>query len=816
MRRKSKRFFSAVLAGTMLLTMAPFSAFANEASNVTTRDVIIVDSSANSTNNDDNIYTNFASALEAAKDGDTIQLAAGTYTFTSGLSIGKAVNLEGVAGQTVIQGQVTYTVSATASDDDSITVSGITFEPAEGGSNHQGLCWANGSGEFSGYTLNVENCVFDGWQFAIGVNSKAVGCTLNVSDTQFNNTQVAMSVKTGEGNNNIGTLNNVTTTEGCYAVQAFGSNPSELNAYYNTVERYEADAEDDTLNTPDYNAAENGTPAFTTGTPVATVNGGFYDTLTGAVKAAKDGSTITLLKDVVVDGNGVGNNSGIVTFSSEENRGEKRITLDGNGFTLTAKNVSVDGTKGPSMINIQYGANVTIKDLTIDGFVSDTSATKHGVNVYDATATLENVTIKNGNGYGVVVNGSDVTVNGLTTENNDWGGINVDNTSGDASLVVNNATIKELNSIKFEKGGSGTDNISGLIRDGQFEYIVFGKDAADATSLTITGGVFNNETPSDEFIALLQGGSVANIFEYIPDGYIYNPYTGEVYQESEDTSKHSYAITTSVDKNGTVDVAPYVTEGDKVTVTITPDEGYMLDELTVKAGSKDIEVTDNEDGTYTFTMPSANVKITATFVEDPDYVAPEEPEEPSEPETPSMPFTDVNEGDWFYDVVQYAYDNGLMTGTSATTFEPNTSTTRGMIVAVLNRLEGGPTAEAAGFTDVNNGDWYADAVNWAASVGIVNGFEDNTFRANDPITREQMAAILYNYADYKGYDVSERADLSGYADADSISSWALDTLEWANAEGLITGMSADTIAPQGQATRAQVAAMFQRFLTAEK
>ena len=178
----------------------------------------------------------------------------------------------------------------------------------------------------------------------------------------------------------------------------------------------------------------------------------------------------------------------------------------------------------------------------------------------------------------------------------------------------------------------------------------------------------------------------------------------------------------------------------------------------------------------------------------------------------ALPFTDVNDDDWFYDVVRYVYEQGLMTGTSDTEFSPDLTTTRGMIVSILNRLEGGPIAESAGFTDVADGDWYADAVNWAASEGIVAGYEDNTFRPNDPITREQLAAMLMNYAAWKGEDVSARADLSSYNDAASVSSWAAETVQWAVAEGLISGMPGNLLEPQGSATRAQVAAILERFL----
>ena len=279
-------------------------------------------------------------------------------------------------------------------------------------------------------------------------------------------------------------------------------------------------------------------------------------------------------------------------------------------------------------------------------------------------------------------------------------------------------------------------------------------------------------------------------------------------EEPPYSGKYSYELSTSVGDHGSLTVDRYATEGEKVTITVTPDEAYKLDDLSVTAGGKEVALTANSDGTYTFTMPSADVKISATFAEDPDWTEPEEPATDV-----SDIFLDVAPNAWYKDAIQYAYDNGLMTGVSATEFAPEATTTRAMIVSILARLEGVTTAEAAGFADVNDNDWYATAVNWAANVGVVNGYEDNTFQPNTAITREQLAAILMNYAAYKGYDVSARADLSHYSDADSISSWANDVLLWAVAEGLLTGVTDDTIAPQAHATRAQVAAILQRFLS---
>ena len=177
-----------------------------------------------------------------------------------------------------------------------------------------------------------------------------------------------------------------------------------------------------------------------------------------------------------------------------------------------------------------------------------------------------------------------------------------------------------------------------------------------------------------------------------------------------------------------------------------------------------------------------------------------------------LPFIDVDEDDWFYDPVRWVFEQGLMTGTSATTFEPNISTTRGMIVSIFHRLEGSPmVSESLVYDDVADGDWYAEAVRWATTEDIVGGFGDGTFRPNEPITREQMASILYRYAEYKGYDISARADLSAYSDQPS--AWAEDVMQWAVAEGLLNGVTDDQLQPQGNATRVQVAAIFQRFLS---
>ena len=180
--------------------------------------------------------------------------------------------------------------------------------------------------------------------------------------------------------------------------------------------------------------------------------------------------------------------------------------------------------------------------------------------------------------------------------------------------------------------------------------------------------------------------------------------------------------------------------------------------------------------------------------------------------TDTNKFEDVYVSDWYFDAVQYVYENDMMAGTSDITFSPNQTTTRGMIVTILYRLEGEPTVTGTtAFTDVTADQYYANAVAWAVQNGIVAGSDATTFAPNNAITREQMAAILYRYAQFKGYDVSAKADLSTYIDAADVSAYATDAMAWASQTGLITGTSATTLSPAGQATRAQVATILMRF-----
>lgn len=236
------------------------------------------------------------------------------------------------------------------------------------------------------------------------------------------------------------------------------------------------------------------------------------------------------------------------------------------------------------------------------------------------------------------------------------------------------------------------------------------------------------------------------------------------------------------------------------TVTITPDEGYQIALITVNGETVAIPA----DGKLTGL--DRNDKVVVTF----EKITEEQPTPDEEP------FTDVADGAWYAEAVQYVYENGMMNGMSEDEFRPGETTNRAMVVTILYRLAGSPdlSNENLGypFADVDASSWYGDAVYWARLNGITNGTSNTTFGPNGAITREQMAAILYRYASFMGYDVTvDNTSLNAYADASQISSYAVTAMQWANENGLITGRSETTLAPQGTATRAEVATILMRF-----
>ncbi|OUP55586.1 S-layer homology domain-containing protein [Butyricicoccus pullicaecorum] len=369
-------------------------------------------------------------------------------------------------------------------------------------------------------------------------------------------------------------------------------------------------------------------------------------------------------------------------------------------------------------------------------------------------------------------------------------------TSNAATLTV---TAIPTYSIKMETDGNGTAFASPT-------------SAPEGTTITLTA-VPNSGYHFDRFEVVSGDITITNntftmpardvtvkaVFDRDSSGGAHHPDAGS----TTTTSSDRYEIETPSDvENGSVKVSPSKAEkGDTVTVTVTPDDGYVLDKLAVydEDGDK-LDLNDKGNGKFTFQMPKGNVSIEVSFV-------------PIEDETPKADFSDVPADAWYAEAVQYVYENGLMTGTSDTTFSPDLTTSRSMIATILWRMAGSPVVNyAMDFADVPADQWYAEAVRWASSEGIVGGYGNGSFGTGDPITREQFAVMLYRFAQKQGYDVSvgENTNILSYTDVSAVSEYAIPAMQWAVGSGVITGMG-DTLAPQGETTRAQAAMMLMRF-----
>lgn len=261
----------------------------------------------------------------------------------------------------------------------------------------------------------------------------------------------------------------------------------------------------------------------------------------------------------------------------------------------------------------------------------------------------------------------------------------------------------------------------------------------------------------------------------------------------------TYAVTTPETPGGTVTVSPSrASSGRTVTITAAPDLGFALESLTVlDSRGNEIALTDKGGGKYTFTMPASRVTVEASFTPAP------------------LPFEDVAPGAWYESAVRYAYFHNIMEGMRETEFAPATALTRAMAVQILYNLEGQPdlSSENLGYPyeDVDAQAWYGNAVYWARITGVATGYGDGTFQPGDSITRQEFAQMLYNYAKYKGCDLTAEGDLSTFPDANSIADWAEAAMRWANGNQLINGHDDGTIDAAGIGTRAQAASILMKF-----
>ena len=470
-----------------------------------------------------------------------------------------------------------------------------------------------------------------------------------------------------------------------------------------------------------------------------------------------DGETLTL-RDATISGNVYHNSSAVPSI---------RLVIEG------VNSIAANTTGAYNGIS----ANSTGLTISGDGTL-EISASTTGINVYSLTIESGTLKITAGNygvraAGGVTIKGGEIVVSG---------GMNA--FPNDSYVTADPRAGKQ---ICVFVGGSEDDaeQIGAYTSETTIDYIYtvnkyfrsYTEDAPIVTGVSVSpAGATVEAGKTVQFSATVNG-------------------TGGFSQEVTWSVSGGVSAGTSISANGLLTVAADETATSlTVTATASGDSGiYGTATVTVTPPS----TPDEPDVPVWPVFPGGSTG----------------PDETEEPEDEGLPFIDVHEGDWFYENVGYVYENGLMNGVSETLFEPNGTVTRGMIVTILHRLEGEPESDYdMPFTDVAEQQWYAGAVRWAAGEGIVTGVSATEFAPDDPITREQFAAILWRYAQSKGYDVSASADLTGFLDYGQISEYALPALQWAVGAGVMSGRGDGILAPQGTATRAEAAAMLMRFV----
>lgn len=387
------------------------------------------------------------------------------------------------------------------------------------------------------------------------------------------------------------------------------------------------------------------------------------------------------------------------------------------------------------------------------------------------------------------------TFTGWNTVKDGTGTFYEDGADGSHMPAQNNGTVTlyaQWRANTYQISYQGVENTAGLPTTHTYGTDTQIPDPAKP-SYTFTGWLVNNDGEPQKNLTL--GGS-----DYTANITLTAQWTA--IPSSGGSSDPTYSITLpSRVTGGELKLSRrYAEKGETVTLTAIPDEGYELDTLTVTdSKGKEIDLTHKGGNEYTFKMPAGRVEIEVSFRE-------------IEVE---LPFTDVPEGAWYEDAAAYVYNHGLMAGTSATTFAPDATTSRSMIATILWRMAGSPVVNyAMDYTDVAQGQWYSEAIRWAASEGIVGGYGNGLFGTNDPITREQFAAMLYRFAQEQGYDVSigENTNILSYTDVADLSEYAISAMQWAVGAGIINGTGdGSTLSPQGQATRAQAAVILTRY-----
>ena len=586
--------------------------------------------------------------------------------------------------------------------------------------------------------------------------------------------------------------------------------------------------EGETLTVPDGsslncngNLTNNGTILASGGTVTGKLKGSANDIQTPSITAQPTGQTVTEGSAAMFSVTASAGDSETLTYQwqqSTDNGGSWANIESATSakYTTEATTTSMSGNQyrcvvtgsGVSVISAPATLTVNAAATTITTQPSNVTVTEGETATFSVTATGSNLTYQwqqstDGSAWANIsgATSSSYTTQAATMDMDGWQYRCVV-TDGNSNGVTSQAATLTVTAATVSVTGVSLDKTELSLTVGDTETLTATVAPDNATDKTVTWTSSNSTvaTVDQNGVVTAVARGTAVITATAADGSGASAScTVTVTRPYIPPANPNYKITVEATQGGTVTADPTAAKaGATVTLTPVPDRGYQVGAVAVTDRfGEAVAVTEQAGGTYTFTMPNGQVTVTVTFEQAP------------------LPFPDVTEGDWFYDAVRCAYENGLMDGVGDSLFAPNSQTTRAQLVTILYRLAGEPEPGGdSGFSDVAAGTWYTDAVAWAAQNGIVNGVSDTEFAPGDNITREQLAVILYRYAAYQGYDVSQRADLSGFGDAESISGYAQEALSWAHAQGLVLGFEDGSLRPQGTASRAQIAAVLMRFLAA--
>lgn len=519
---------------------------------------------------------------------------------------------------------------------------------------------------------------------------------------------------------------------------------------------------EDVPSTEDGSGTEDG-PTAAKG--VASIDDTPYDSLELALAAAVSGQTVTLNQSVEV--------------TSQLNVPEG-VTLDGAGNAITA---AADIANGGVL-------DITNNDVTIKNLIINTSGNaKHGIQFYCVTGgSVEGCTINGGRYTSVNVNGSEVSIKDSELNPAEGAYAHVEYGMGLGVTTVPSVALSGVTA------GGESDAPLVYVDAATMERVAENSDPKiEATDTAAIVEAINKNLTGTQVYLGENGGATSENPDANPD------------PDPNPPAETKESVNVAPTTGGAVELsAESAAKGDRVTITLVPEEGQTVGSVTVTdAEGNEVELTKGEnDNEYTFEMPDSAVTVTATFVCDGGETC------------PTHGFDDVDQTAWYHLAVDWAVQTGAMHGYGSGKFGPNDPLTRAQMAAVLYNIADSPEADLSELRpDCVAGAWYSSPVAWALEQGIFNGYDDgtNNFGPEDGLTREQAACVLMNAAKVAGEDVTQRADLSAYPDDDDVSSYAREAMEWAVARGLISGVETETgervLAPQSVCTRAELAAL---------